>query len=117
MADYIEEKSFLMELGQTTDLKGFDDEDALTERIAEWLATPQGTLIDLPSWGNPLSSLKFEPPGEALNIMAEMGILRKLPQDIENLKIESVSIEFTDIDCCKIIISHRLGTYEGSVNI
>ena len=114
---YIEEMDHLMELSPTTEVKTYDDESAMNDRIYEWLETPQGTVADLPSWGHNLGPFKFEPPGETLNVMAEMAIMTKMPQDIENLAILGINIEFVEIDCCKIVIRHRLGVFESTVTL
>ncbi len=48
VASYIEEFDHLLELNPATEIKTYDDEDALADRIMEWLETPQGTVADLP---------------------------------------------------------------------
>lgn len=113
----IEELDHLLELNPTTELKKYEDEDALYDRICEWFETPQGTVADIPDWGHNMASLKFEPPGETLNVMAEMAIMVKMPRDIENLIIQSVDVEFTEIDLCQITINHSLGNYEETVSL
>jgi len=117
MGNYIEEFDRLLELNPTTEIKKYDDEDALQDRISEWLETPQGTLADLPGWGHNLIALKHEPQGVNLDVMAEMSITIKMPQDIENLIIQSVSVEFGEIDLCQIIIRHRLGMFEEKIQL
>jgi hypothetical protein len=114
---FIEEFDHLLELNPTTEIKKYDDDGALWDRICEWLETPQGTLADLPGWGHNLSLLKHEPQGVNLDIMAEMSITIKMPQDIENLIILSVSVEFTEIDLCLITIRHRLGVFEEKIEL
>jgi hypothetical protein len=113
----IEEFDHLIELNPSTEVKKYEDEDALQDRIFEWFETPQGTVADLPGWGHNLLPLKHEPQGVSLNVMAEMSITIKMPQDIENLVIESVSVEFTEIDLCQIIIRHRLGVFEEKIEL
>lgn len=117
MGKYIEEFDHLLELSPTTEIKRYDDEDALQDRIFEWLETPQGSLADLPGWGHNLSALKHEPQGVNLEVVAEMSITAKMPQDIENLSIVSVDIDFAEIDLCHIIIRHRLGIFEEKIEL
>lgn len=113
----IEEFDHLIGLSPFTEVKKYEDEEALYDRIVEWLETPQGTLADLPAWGNNLLPLKHEPQGVSLNVMAEMSIAIKMPQDIEDLVIEGVDVEFMEIDLCQIIIRHRLGVFEGRISL
>lgn len=115
MGKYIEELDHLMELKPTTEVKVYEDDDALTDRICEWFETPQGTVADLPGWGHNLSGLKHEPQGTDLDVLAEMNIAVKMPQDIENLIIQNITVEFTEIDLCRITIIHHLGVYEESI--
>ncbi len=117
MGTYIEEFDHLLELNPTTEVRKYDDEDALQDRIFEWLETPQGTVADLPGWGHNLTILKHEPEGVNLNVVAEMSIMTKMPQDIENLVIEGVSITFTEIDLCQVVITHRLGIFEETIEL
>lgn len=113
----IEEFDHLLELNPTTEIKKYENENALQDRIFEWLETPQGTLTDLPGWGHNLIAMKHEPQGVNLNVIAEMSIAIKMPQDIENLVIKNVSVEFTEIDLCLIIIKHRLGVFEEKIEL
>jgi len=114
---YIEEFDHLFELNPTTEIKKYDDEEALSDRIVEWLETPQGSLADLPGWGHNLIALKHEPQGVNLDVMAEMSITIKMPADIENLIIQSVSVEFMEIDLCRVVIRHRLGIFEEKIEL
>ncbi len=114
---YIDEFDHLIELSPATEIKKYEDEDALWDRIAEWLETPQGTLADLPGWGHNLIAMKHEPQGIDLEVMAEMSIAYKMPQDIANLVIGSVKVEFTEIDHCRVIINHSLGVFEETISL
>ena len=117
MGKYIEEFDHLLELNPTTEIKKYDDDDALQDRIFEWFETPQGSLADLPGWGHNLSAIKHEPQGVNLEVVVEMSITAKMPQDIENLSIVSVDIEFKEIDLFYIIIRHRLGIFEEKIEL
>lgn len=117
MGTYIEEIDRLIGLNPSTEVKKYDDDDALQERIREWLETPQGTLADLPAWGHNLSAMKHEPQGVNLEVMVEMSITRKMPQDIDNLVISGVRVEFEEIDLCKVSINHRLGAFEDRIGL
>jgi phage baseplate assembly protein W len=117
MESIIEEFDHSLELHPVTEFKKYADVEALQERISEWLETPQGSVADLPAWGHNLSGLKHEPQGVNLDVMAEMSITVKMPQDIENLIIQSVSVEFSEIDLCQITIKHRLGVFEEKIEL
>lgn len=117
VASYIEEFDHLLELNPATEIKTYDDEDALADRIMEWLETPQGTVADLPGWGHNLIAMKHEPLGVNLDVMAEMSIAMKMPRDIDSLIIDSVSVEFVEIDLCHITIKHRLGVFEEKIEL
>jgi len=117
MGNQIEEFDHLLELNPTTEIKKYDDEDALQERIFEWLETPQGSLADLPGWGHNLIALKHEPQGVTLGVIAEMSIMAKMPRDIENLSIVGVDIEFAEIDLFHIVIRHNLGIFEEKIEL
>ena len=117
MSAYIEEWDHLILLSPTTEIKAYADRDALWDRLAEWFETPQGTLADLPGWGHNISAMKHEPQGVNLEVMTEMSIMAKMPQDIEDLIISGVSVEFSEIDRCSVMIRHRLGTYKEKIEL
>jgi hypothetical protein len=117
MSSIIEEFDHLLELSPNTEFKHYEDENALQDRIYEWLETPQGTIADLPAWGNNLGALKHEPQGINLEVMAEMNIAVKMPRDIENLIIVGVNVDFIEMDLCKIVIQHRLGVFEETIEL
>lgn len=98
-------------------LARYEDNSALDDRIQEWMETPEGTVADLPGWGNRLAYMKHEPPGDHLNIMAEMDIIEKMPRDINNLVISGVSVEFREIDLLWIGINYSLGNFAGEVQL
>jgi phage baseplate assembly protein W len=113
----ITEYEHLMELSPGEGLQTLYDVEALHDRITEWFETPQGTIADLPAWGHNLSPFKHDPPGSYIEVMLEMAIVRKLPQDVKNLEIVALLVEYPEIDLCKITIQHRLATYEGEITI
>ena len=113
----IEEADHLLELNPTTEIKKYELEEALRDRICEWLETPQGSMADNPGWGHNLLGLKHEPQSVNLNVMAEMSITIKMPKDIENLIIHGVSVEFMEIDLCKIVIQHSIGVFEEKITL
>lgn len=113
----ITEYQHLMDLSPHEGLETLYDVEALHDRIYEWLQTPQGTVADLPAWGHNLSPFKHDPPGPNIEVMLEMAIAKKLPQDVENLEIVGLRVEYPEIDMVKITIRHRLATYETEVEI
>lgn len=83
------------------------DGDALNDCIMEWLETPEGTVADLPGWGNKLAYLKHEPPGINLVRMAKIGILRKIQIDIPDLTVLEIAVVFKEIDLLWVAINYR----------
>ena len=95
----------------------YADNAALNDRIREWLETPEGTVADLPGWGNRLFMFKHDPPGAHLEVALEMHLAYKMPIDIENLVILEIGVEFREIDYVVVTIRHQLGGYEEGVRI
>ena len=93
------------------DFKRTVDGNAISERIAEWLATPEGSVAHDPSWGHNLGKFKFEPLSQNgdLEVRIELSLTRKLPIDIEELVILAVHVDVLDIDLCRITIVHQYG--------
>ena len=110
----IEEIDHLLMVGPTG-LVTYQDAQALEDRIQEWLETPEGTVSDMPWWGNRLAYLKHEPIGINLQVMAEMFIVQKLPFDVRNLQMRGILVESIDIDMIRVVIQYQLGTYVGEV--
>lgn len=104
----IEELDHLFKIGDGG-IVHYEDNAALNDRLQEWLETPEGTVADLPAWGNRLAYMKHEPPGVHLNIMAEMDIIEKMPRDIDNLSVSGILVEFKEIDLLWIGINFSLG--------
>lgn len=96
------------------EVERFEDGEALSERIREWLETPEGTLADLPHWGNNLLGFKHDPQGQNLEVGIEMAIARKMAKDIDDLVILGVGVEYLGIDFFQVIIRHQLG---GTVEV
>lgn len=84
----------------------------MSERIQEWLATPEGTVAHDPSWGHNLSRFKHDPAstGSNLEVQIEMALTRKMPQNIENLRLVSINVEIQDIDLISVIVVHQYGS-------
>ncbi len=104
----ITEYNYLLVLG----LHGIEtciDGDAINNRITEWFATPMGTVADNPRWGHPLQPIKFEPHSKDIEAIIEMAIVEKLPDDVEDVRIQEVRVEFAGIDCLNITIVHNAG--------
>ena len=110
----IEEFDHLLS-GDPTGLATYQDGRALEDRVQEWLETPEGTVADIPWWGNRLAYLKHEPQGVNLAVQAEMTIAEKLPRDVRNLKMRGVLVENTEIDMVRVVISYQLGVFVGEV--
>ena len=113
----IREYDWSMTPSPDEEVKTYEDGGAMGQRVLEWLATPEGTVADLPAWGNPLSSFKFEPDSPDLQVMAEMAIMEKITEDIENIDILGVSVEFPEIDRVDLVIEYGEGFLETTVTL
>ena len=101
------------------EIQKLEEGRAMSERIAEWLATPEGTVAHNPSWGNNLRYFKHDPmsPGSNLEVLIELALTRKLPLDIEDLILLGVKVEALEIDACKITIVHQYGVVEETLDL
>ena len=106
-----------IQTGTNADVERYDDGRALSERIYEWLETPEGTVADLPHWGHNLIGYKHDPQGPSLAAQLELSIARKLRQDIKNLKLLGIGVEYLDIDFFKITIRHQLGNTTSELRL
>ncbi len=107
----MEEASWRMRSAPASDMERTHEGSAMSERIQEWLATPEGTVAHNPSWGHNLSRFKHDPAsaGSDLEVQIEMALTRKMPQDIEDLQLVSVNVEAMDIDMVSITVVHQYG--------
>lgn len=101
--------SYTMTSAAEADIRKYEDGTAMSERIREWLDTPEGTVAHDPSWGHNLIPFKFEPQSNDLAIQIEMSITRKLPLDVEDIEIKSVEVTFLEKDMIKLVIVHQFG--------
>ena len=113
----IQEYNHLIDVDSGSVPKLLLDEDALTDRIQEWLETPEGTIADLPAWGHNLKVFQFEPLGVDFDVMIEMSIMEKLPLDVDNLDLKGVAVRRVEIDLCTILIRFQLGEYRNTVRL
>jgi hypothetical protein len=111
----LKEYNWLMVSSPSEGVSTHDDGAAMAQRILEWLGTPEGSVADLPDWGNTLFTLKHEPTGVDLQVFAEMTIFEKLIKDVEDIDIRKVSVEFPDIDMAKVTIAYGTETLEETV--
>lgn len=114
----LEELDHLMELSisEQDALTRYSGPDALNDRIAEWFETPEGTVADLPSWGNMLAMFKHEPPSAHLEVLMETRIIKKLSNDC-GVPVSGIRIDFVDIDTCRIRILYQGGMFDKGVKI
>lgn len=110
-AIYIEEYDYLLSLDPLSGITAFQDGKALESRIREWLDTPEGSVADMPWWGNQLARLKFEPQGATCQVIAETLILTKLPFDVNNLRISGIRVENLEADMIRVIIDCQTGQF------
>lgn len=98
-------------------IQEFVDADALTNRVAEWLATPEGTVADNPSWGHNLRPFWHDPESPLLALQLEMAIVRKLPRDVRDITIRRVGVAFVAKDSCIVEIHHSLGRFQLNITL
>lgn len=109
------EADHLIETDISADVKRYEDGNGISERIIEWLETPEGTVADHPSWGHNIEGFKHDPIGPRLEVLIEMSIARKLPRDIEDIQLLGVGVESLEIDMFKILIRHQFGGTVGTL--
>ena len=111
----VKEYDWLMRSSQIEEVKIHEDGEGMGQKISEWLGTPEGSIADLPGWGNNLFALKQEPTSINLQVMAEMSIFQKMLVDIPAIELRSVGVEFPDIDMVKITIESNAGIFKTVV--
>lgn len=106
-----EEASWRMRSAPASDMDRTYEGNAMSERIQEWLATPEGTVANNPSWGHNLTQFKFDPTSDRTNleVQIEMALTRKMPLDIDDLRLVSVNVVVQDIDLVHISVVHQYG--------
>ncbi len=73
------------------DVERFTDADAMNERIKDWLETPEGDSCALSLMGGTtLKDSEFDPLSKDLDVLIEMAIARKLPQDVDDIVLKGV---------------------------
>ncbi|MDX5979546.1 hypothetical protein [Vreelandella alkaliphila] len=98
-------------------IQEYVDGDALNNRIAEWLATPEGTVADNPAWGHNLRPFWHDPESPLLTIQLEMAVAKKLPIDVRDVTIRRIGVAFVDKDLCRVEIHHLLGMFQQSITL
>ncbi|MGP9633786.1 hypothetical protein ACT3R7_12035 [Halomonas sp. AOP43-A1-21] len=93
------------------------DGDALNNRIAEWMATPEGTVADNPAWGHNLRPFWHDPESPLLALQLEMAIVRKLPRDVRDVTVRRVGVAFIGKDLCNVEIHHMLGRFQQPITL
>ena len=98
----LEEASYRMRSAPEEDLARYQNGQAMSERIREWLATPEGSVAHDPSWGHRLDAFKFSPlsKGNGLETLIELSITRT---------ILAVKVDVLDIDMFLLTIVHQFG--------
>lgn len=107
----IEEANYMLQSASDEDIERFSDGDGMSERIREWLDTPEGSLLHDPSWGHNLTPFKHDPlsSGGDIETLIQMALVRKMPIDIDDLQIVAVKVEVTDIDMFTLSVIHEFG--------
>ena len=113
----IQETSWEMRSSARRDFLCYNEGRAMSERIAEWLATPEGTVAHNPSWGHNLFLFKHEPLSENLEILIEISLSRKLPIDIEDIVLLGVHVDILEMDLCQITVVHQFGVDTQTTNL
>lgn len=115
----IEEASYRLLSAPEEDIARSAEGAAMSERVMEWLDTPEGTVAHDPSWGHNLGRFKHDPlsKGNGLETLIEMAIARKLPLDIEDLQLVGVKVEILDIDLFRLVVIHQFGANSLQVKL
>lgn len=111
------ELDYLLAGSPTERIISYHGTDAMSQRIMEWLDTPEGTVADLPSWGHPLFQFKHEPDSPSIQVLAEAVIARKMRQDIQDLDLRRIRVEFTDIDRMHVVVEYGDAGIEREVDL
>jgi phage baseplate assembly protein W len=109
------ELDYLINLDPTVGVVWLEGYDAMNNRIREWLATPEGTIADLPAWGHNLIQFRHDPLDRMIETKMRVAIFQKLPIDIPDLDIHDVNIEAASVDRANIWISHGFGVFRGQI--
>lgn len=114
-----EEAVWRMRSGPEADVERAYEGAAMSFRIQEWLATPEGSIAHHPSWGHNLSKFKHDPLAEnnGLEVQIEMALTRKLPLDIEDLRLVAVNVEVMEMDLCRVTIVHQYGREARAIKL
>lgn len=114
-----EEASYKLLSAPEEDVARSMDGAGMSERIMEWLDTPEGTIAHNPSWGNNLGKFKHDPlsKNNGFETLIEMAIARKITLDIEDLQLIGVKVTILDIDLFNLIIVHKFGAASLQVNL
>lgn len=102
------ELDYLLEL-DTGGAKKYKGNDAMDSRINEWLDTPEGTVADDPSWGNPFRRFQFDPISPFFEVEVQMAVAGKIRQDIPSLAMIGIAVESISNDLVLIYIRHQYG--------
>ena len=113
----IYEANWRMRSAPEADVEHYTGGRAMSERIQEWLATPEGTVANHPSWGHGLARLKHEPIDVNLEVQMEMLLARKMVIDIENLQLVSIGVEAKGIDIVFVTVVHQYGVEQQNVQL
>lgn len=114
-----EEATWRLRSAPESDVERSYEGAAMSTRIQEWLATPEGSVANHPSWGHNLAQFKHDPLSENndLEVRIEMALARKLPLDIEDLRLVAIKVEVLDMDLCKVTIVHQFGSDNLKINL
>ena len=93
-------------------IREHEDGAALNNRLAEWLATPEGTVADNPAWGHNLRPFWHDPESPLLAMEMEMEVVRKLPRDVRDVRILRIGVTFHEKDYCIVEIQHQMGRFQ-----
>lgn len=93
------------------------DLEALSNRIAEWLATPMYSVADNPAWGHPFYQFWHDPESPSLLVELKMAVSRKLPRDVRDIRIRRIGATFTALDRVVIEIVHDAGRYQEEITL
>lgn len=88
--------------------------DQVAAKLNLWLDTPKGTRWGDANWGHVLSLLKHEPRSSAIEVLMENLIIRHVQNDLPDIRLKGVRVEFVEADLLLITLNTQYGLIQTS---
>lgn len=111
----IHELDYLLTLGQSG-VEQFAGGEAEVNQVKEWLATPNGAVYGMPSFGHDLKEFLHQPNSSSVDeVEAEIIIVNGLNRDLPHLSIHSISVRPHKIEPDKSMVRIVLNGHDDEV--